>query len=386
MEVTSAPPRADAVPRLESLDALRGLAVAGMILVNQPGDPNQVLGWLGHSGWHGLSPADVVFPLFVLVVGASVAISMRRYRHAAPDAGDGSGDGRTPRPWRKVVVRAARLVALGYALNVVLALPYFDPFHTRIPGVLQRIGLCYLGCAAVVLVAGERAQLGVAVALLAGYGLALRFVRVPGIGAGVLDDPASTLPAYVDRWLFGDRLWQGSWDPEGLLSTVPAIASALLGSVAGAALVTARDTEARVRVLKLGAAASLGSGMLVVAAQPINKNLWTPAFALVCAGLSLVLWAACVVIVEEKGGARWLRPLVALGANPLLAYVGSEVVGQVLTIVPSTERSMRGWVTANVFGALGSPALASLGYGLVTLAAWTAIAAALHRRGVFWKL
>lgn len=386
MDVTSAPPRAQAPPRLESLDALRGLAVAGMILVNQPGDPNQVLGWLGHSEWHGLSPADVVFPLFVLVVGASGAISMRRYREGAPDVGGGPGAGATPRPWRKVVVRAARMVALGYALNVVLALPYFDPLHTRIPGVLQRIGLCYLGCAVVVLGVGERAQLGVAVALLAGYGLALRFVHVPGVGAGVLDDPALTLPAYVDRWLFGDRLWQGSWDPEGLLSTVPALASALLGSVAGGALIGARDTEARIRVLKVGAAATLALGTGVALLQPINKNLWTPAFALVCAGLSLVLWAACLVIVEVKDGSRWVRPLVFLGANPLLAYVGSEVVGQVLTIVPSTERSARAWLTANVFGAVGSPALASLGYGLATLAAWTAIASALHRRGIFWKL
>lgn len=377
MEVTSVPPRDHAVPRLESLDALRGLAVAGMILVNQPGDPNQVLAWLGHSEWHGLSPADVVFPLFVLVVGASVAISMGRYRAA----GDGS-----PRPWRKVLVRSARLVALGYALNVVLALPYFDPLHARIPGVLQRVGLCYLACAALVLGCGERTRIAVAAMLLAGYGLALRFVHVPGLGAGVLDDPGSTLPAFVDRWLFGDRLWRGSWDPEGLLSTVAAIASALIGSVAAAALVDARDTGGRIRVLEVSAVASLGIGMVVATVQPINKNLWTPAFALVCAGLSLVLWAACVVIVEEKGGTRWLRPLVVLGANPLLAYVGSEVVGQVLTIVPSAERSVRGWLVANVFGALGSPAVASLGYGLATLAAWIAITAALHRRGVFWKL
>lgn len=378
MDSTSAPPRVARVPRLVSLDALRGLAVAGMILVNQPGDPNRVLGWLGHSEWHGLSPADVVFPLFVMVVGASAAISLGRFR-------DGGASGAL-RPWRKVLSRTARLLVLGYALNVVLALPYFDPLHARIPGVLQRIGLCYLGSAAMVMTCSERTQLGVAASLLAVYGLALGSVHVPGFGPGVLDDPESTLPAFVDRWLFGDRLWRGAWDPEGLLSTVPAIASALIGSVAGAALVAARDTAARVRVLEAGTAVALALGIAVATLQPINKNLWTPAFALVCAGLSLALWAAIVMVVEVKDGSRWARPLVVLGTNPLLAYVGSEVVGQLLTILPSTERSARAWLTVHVFGMLGSSSLASLGYGLATLAAWITITAALHRRGVFWKL
>lgn len=378
MELTSAAQREAVVPRLESLDVLRGLAVAGMILVNQPGDPSQVPGWLGHSDWHGLSPADLVFPLFVFVVGASVPIALGRYRDLGAKG--------APRPWRKVVIRGARLVALGYGLNVVLALPSFDPLHARIPGVLQRIGLCYLGCAALVLTCSTRAQLGTAAALLVGYGLALRFVHVPGWGAGVLDDPESTLPAFVDRWLFGDRLWRGSWDPEGLLSTLPSLASALIGSVAAAALVAARDVASRLRVLKVGAAASLGAGALVAAIQPINKNLWTPAFALVCAGIALVSWAGSLVIVDVKDAGRWVRPLVFLGANPLLAYVGSEVVGQLLTIVPSTERSARAWLTGQVFGVVGSPATASLGYGLATLVAWTAITAALHRRGIFWKL
>ena len=371
--------------RLASVDALRGFAVAGMVLVNDPGDPNSVVGWLQHAGGHGMSLADLVFPLFLFVVGASVALSIGPARdrvNGGPPELDRSA------AWRRIWKRTGLLLALGFALNVVLELPYFDLRGTRLPGVLQRIALCYLAAAAAALLLDSRTRLVTALALVCGYGLLLRFTAAPAYPIGQLDDPAGTLPAYVDRLLFGDRLWKGTWDPEGLLSTLPAIASTLFGIVAVERMRAAADERQRIRVLKVGAAAALIAGSVIGEWQPVDKNLWTPAFTLLTTGLALVALLVCVLAIDVRGDRVASRPLVWLGANPLLVYLGSAVLGQLLAILPAADPrlSARGWLMQHAFGWLSPPATASLAYALVMLAFWTAIARSLYHRRIFVRL
>ncbi len=377
--------RNPAPARLASVDALRGFAVAGMILVNDPGDPNSVVGWLRHAGGHGMSFSDLVFPLFLFVVGASVALSIGSARE---DADGGAPLSDRAAVWRRIWKRTGLLLALGFALNVVLELPYFDLRGTRLPGVLQRIALCYWSAAAAALLLGSRARLVTAVVLVGGYGLLLRFTAAPGYPIGQLDDPEGTLPAYVDRLLFGDRLWRGTWDPEGLLSTLPAIASTLFGFVAVERMRAATDEHQRVRVLKVGAAAALIAGSAIGEWQPVDKSLWTPAFTLLSTGMALLALLVCVLAIDVRGDRVASRPLVWLGANPLLVYLGSAVLGQLLAILPASDpaRSARGWLMQHAFGWLTPPATASLAYALAMLAFWTAIARSLHQRRIFVKL
>ncbi len=370
--------------RLASIDALRGFAVAGMILVNDPGDPEAVVSWLRHASGHGMSFADLVFPLFLFVLGASVALSLGSARAA--------GTGERPRPdariWRRILKRTAWLLVLGFALNVVLELPYLDLRGTRLPGVLQRIALCYLASAAAALLLDTRARFGTALVLLCGYGLLLRFSAAPGHPIGQLEDPAGTMPAYLDRLLFGDRLWKGSWDPEGLTSTLPAVASALFGSVAIERLIRANDDRRRVRELAAGATVALLAGSLVGRWQPVDKNLWTPAFALLSTGMALVALLVCVLVIDVRGERAAVRPLIWLGANPLVAYLGSAVLGQVLAIVPAADRdrSARGWLMWHAFHWIPTHAGASLAYAIAMLGLWIVLARELYRRRIFVKL
>jgi len=208
--------------RLVSLDALRGLTVAAMVLVNNPGTWRAVYAPLRHAEWHGWTPTDLVFPFFLFVVGVAIPLALGR-RVAA-------GESRA-----SIVARAARRSAIIVALGLLLhAIPDFDLAALRIPGVLQRIGVCYLVAALVFLTTGWRTQAALVAALLAAYWAALTLVPVPGFGVGRLD-PEGNLAAYIDRAVFGRHVWRlvPVYDPEGLLSTVPAVATTLVGVLAG---------------------------------------------------------------------------------------------------------------------------------------------------------
>src|SRR5712664_256104 len=197
--------------RLLSLDAFRGLTIAAMVLVNNPGTWVAVYAPLTHTRWHGLTPTDVIFPFFLFIVGVAIPLS-------PPTAG-------------RVLRRAAVIFALGIVLN---GLPGFDWATIRIPGVLQRIAVCYLVAGVLFLVTGWRTHAFVAAGLLLGYWVVMTAVPVPGYGAGDLGK-AGNLAAYLDRALLGSHLWQAAkvYDPEGILSTAPAVATALLGVLAG---------------------------------------------------------------------------------------------------------------------------------------------------------
>lgn len=388
--------------RIVALDVLRGLAVAGMILVTSPGSWDRAYAPLKHAAWDGWTPADLVFPTFLFCVGMAIGLSVPRLR---------AGEGASAALWIKVARRTALLIALGLVLN---ALPSFDLAHLRIPGILQRIGLCYALASAICILpakagpeGGSRLNVGgvilAIVALLVGYWALLTFTPVPGFGVDRWDSQGA-LPAFVDRVVFTiPHLWpygttQGvgvTYDPEGLLSTLPATVNVLLGAVAATVLARTGDgREGQGRTL--AALLALGAALIVVGLAldpivPVNKRIWTPSFALFSSGASLVALMILHAVLAARPARIAAWPLKVLGGNAILAFVVSQVLGAYagLTVqhrigVPDLTPQGFGFETAQRL--TSDPYLASFLCALAILTLITAVIAPLDRRGIHLRL
>lgn len=351
--------------RLRALDVFRGLTVAGMILVNSSGS-DDVYAWTDHSPWHGLTPADLVFPAFLVILGVSAALS-----HAARRARGETPGGQA----RRAALRAAGLLALGLLINFVV---FRAAAGIRWPGVLQRIALCSAGASALLLFDRPELEPLAAGVLLIGYWLLLTRVNVPGHGPGVLT-PEGNLASWLDRRWMGGHLETPLEDPEGLLSTMSAFATTLIGLIAGRRL-AAEGAGAR-------SAARLGAAGLALAAVgavwglsfPLNKHIWTSSFALLTGGLCLCGLALCLLAFGEKP-ARWTAPLESLGLHALAAYVLAGFVYGVLEFVPTRlpggpHGNLKLWLNARLFGWWLAPRAAALAFA----AAFTALCAAAAR-------
>jgi predicted acyltransferase len=379
--------------RLISLDATRGLAVAGMILANSPGSWTLRYAQLDHAAWNGFTATDMVFPTFLFSVGAAVALSFPRSLSDADRA----------RSWARLCRRTLALIALGLSLNLLAGLSLS---HLRIPGILQRIGLCYaLGTGFVLLTAQRRSDglaavnrtaVGAAIlSLLIGYWALLTFVPVPGYGAGHLD-PAGNLTAYIDRtiwtvphlWPYGtDAAGAVVYDPEGLLSTLPATANLLFGILAGCAWKQA--PERRTALLIGGAGAVLiVAGLLLDPVFPINKRIWTSSFALLSSGISAVLLALLTVALESGLARTIAMPLRVLGGNATLAFVLSILLGIFSTyaIFKHGTQTPQAWGLEIAERIIAAPMLASLACAIAILAFITALIWPLHKRAIHWRL
>lgn len=269
--------------------------------------------------------------------------------------------------------------------------------HLRFPGVLQRIGVVYLITGLLAVRTTVKQQSVVIVAVLFGYWAILTLVPVPdsGIpGALLLDEPSRTLAAYTDRLLLGENhLWRSSktWDPEGPLSTIPAIATGMLGLLAGQWLQMKRSLSERIAGL-FGAGALLAvSGLIWHWLFPINKNLWTSSYVLFTAGMACMTLATCLWLIDALGARGWTRPFVPFGVNPMLAFVGSGIMARLMVslikVPAGTERwALQKWIYVRWFEPWFSPVNASLLYALAFVAFWWAILAVLHRRRLIWKV
>jgi len=364
--------------RLIALDTFRGITIAAMILVNSPGATRHGYALLRHARWNGWYPADLIFPAFLFIAGVAVPLSLARQGE----------DGAARAVLRaKVLTRTRIIFGLGLLLN---ALPYFDWDVLRIPGVLQRIALCYGAAALLALYTSIRTQALTALLLLIGYWLLLTTVPVPGHGAGVLE-PGTDLGAYIDRALMGTHLGHTEWDAEGLLSTLPAIATTLIGVLTGHWLRAAPSAR---RCL---AGLAIGGVMLVVVGQlwghwfPINKSLWTSSYAVFSAGTAMFGFAACYWITDIRGYQRWATPFVIYGTNPILAYGLSSLVTKALALIRvpgpgATSLTLNMYLYHRIFVPLATPAAASLLYATTYTLFWLAVMAVLYRRGVFVKI
>lgn len=385
-------------PRLRSLDALRGLTMGAMVLVNNPGLWSNVYPPLLHAKWHGCTFTDLVFPFFLFIVGVAMAFSSRTI------AREGSWWQR----WSPVLRRTAILFALGLVLN---GFPFYDLSTIRVPGVLQRIALCYLIAIMIVRTAASFprpivAQACAALALLLAHAgllaLGLRGWPTDGLGFGPAMNSADIKPALVhgtgylssventSRWLdllvIGKaHLWSGAaTDPEGLLGTLSATVSALAGYWTGL-WVKARaavDQGPVARGLLLVGAGALALGWALHLVMPWNKALWTPSYTVFTAGWALVTLAALHALPRRAG---WLLgPLETMGVNAIALFVASGLVGRLLTLIKVGDTSLKAWLVETLFAAWLSPINASLAFALLNVAAWFGVLWVMQRRG--WQI
>ena len=388
MTTAARPAPAPAADRLLSLDAFRGFAIAAMLLVNNPGDWGHVYAPLLHARWHGWTFTDWVFPFFVFISGMAMALSLARRAQAGADKG-----ALLRASWRRALV----IIGLGLLLNLI---PSFDFSTLRIPGVLQRLGLCTLLAAPIVIWCGARGVALWALALMAAYALVQLTVPVPdaeGVVHTGLLEPGKDVGAWLDRRLMDGHLWKQAhtWDPEGLLSTLPAVSSQLLGVLAGYVLASGRQPAEQTMTWVIAGLAALWLGQVLDAwLMPINKSLWTPSFVFVTAGWALLAFAVLHWLLDAMpqplARARWARlchPLVVFGMNALFLFALSGLLAKLLQSIHLGDgRSLRATLYAPLRDSGLAPMNASLLHALLFVLVMYAIAAFMYRRRWFIKV
>lgn len=375
----TAPARAS---RLLSLDVLRGLTVALMILVNNAGDGAVSYTQLRHSVWNGCTLIDLVFPAFLYIVGASIALAfgVRLSRGASN---------------RSILLQAARRASIIFLIGLALnALPYFNLSELRIYGVLQRIALCYVLAAVIYLAGGTRLCAMVTAAALAGYWFLLLHTPIPGLGTPGVDVPVLDRYANLTAWL--DRLLvpsahlyhRAGYDPEGLLSTLPALATTLLGVMATRWLQGAASSAKRTLLLAAAGVALIVLGQLWNLNFPLNKRLWTSSFVLFTGGIATLLLALLHWIID--GPWQWrkgLTPWLVFGTNALAAYVLSELLAIVLAAIPvQGTQNLQRFLFGLLPHWLGPPPFISMIYSVLFVLACFLPILYLYQRKIFIKL
>ena len=371
--------------RLLSLDLFRGATIAAMILVNDPGDGPSAYWPLHHADWNGWTPTDLVFPFFLLIVGVAMAFSFQSRLDR--------GEPRT-RLLKHVLWRGLALFAIGMFLN-----GFPNHYHLaswRIYGVLQRIAICYVITGVLELWTGWRAQIAAAFACLAGYWILVRYVPVPGFGIPTHDipllDPDRNVVAWLDRKLLMGHLYEGTRDPEGVLSNIPAIATCLLGLLCGKWLKT--NNSPRIKTVAIVAAGvfAIAVGRTIHLWFPINKKLWTSSYVIFSAGLALIVLAAFYWVsdVRQHRG-WWTRPILVFGTNAIAAYFLSEALASAMSSINLTLSrggviSVQEYVYSRLFAPFASPPSASLLYALAYVAICWAAMAVLYRKGITVKI
>ncbi len=387
--------------RLMALDVLRGLAVAGMILVTDPGTYSAVYWPLLHSQWDGTTPTDMIFPAFLFAVGVAIplAFASRIQR----------GQGRAQLA-RHALVRSIIIFFIGLAIN---GFPDYNLHTIRIPGVLQRIALCYLCGSLLYLGIGRthggkiesqesrkiRVLAGIVAFLLAVYWALLRLVPVPGFGPGRLDSMGN-VAAYLDRSIFGIRhLWVWgitpgfgvTFDPEGLLSTIPAIATLMIGMLAGEWLRTEHSRSRKVLTLAGVGIILLLTGWLLQPLLPLNKKLWTSTFALFSGGVSLLAFSALYWILDIQRWRRWASPALVFGTNAIFAFALSNVITTLAdrihwNLPDGNTLTLHEWGYRYGFATWLQPVRASFAYAILIVLLNLALIYPLYRKRIFLRV
>lgn len=386
--------------RLMSLDVFRGVTIALMILVTDPGTYSHVYPELLHAQWTGATATDMVFPSFLFIVGVALTLSVQSKLHTGVDK-------------HRLLLSALRRSLLLFVLGLVLnGFPDYKFASIRIPGILQRIAACYLTAfgiylATIGLLPGstERDRMRriyllacAAAALLALYWTVLKLVPVPGFGVGRLDSLGS-LPAAVDRAVFGIRhLWPWgltpgvgvTFDPEGILSTVPAVATTLTGVAVGEWMLSPSRPAVKASRILLSGIFLFVLGVALSPAMPIIKKIWTPTFALLSGGLAAVTFAALYYVVDVRRSQAWTPPARIFGMNAILAFTASTVITVLLDRIHVAGdphvTTLHEWLYFHGFASWLPPIDASLGYALLIVLLNLALLYPLYRRGIVVRL
>ncbi|MEO5760762.1 MAG: heparan-alpha-glucosaminide N-acetyltransferase domain-containing protein, partial [Vicinamibacteria bacterium] len=298
--------------RLVSVDAFRGATVAGMILVNNPGDWGHIYWPLEHAPWNGWTPTDLIFPFFLFLVGASLAFSTRDTTKAA-------------------AIRALKIFGLGFFMAFY---PRFNVLTVRIPGVLARIALCYFVAFLIKKYFGLKGVAAIAAACCLSYWFLMTVVPVPG-GFPPNLEPETNLGAWLDRLIFGQHLWVTSktWDPEGLLSSLPAVGTTLFGYLAGSLFRAGLHPSDIIRRLSISGFVLTVAGLTWNTVFPINKSLWTSSYVLFTAGLASILLAGFYWVADVKGHKAVMKPFVIYGVNAIVVFVTSGLLAKTMGLI-----------------------------------------------------
>ena len=442
--------------RLVSLDVFRGMTIAGMVLVNNPGG-SPVYWPLDHAEWNGLTPTDWIFPFFLFIVGVSISISLGRRVAAKPDR----------KAYGKIASRAALIYLLGAAISIV---PFFQfqptdapdalkmliwlafsasllflllrnykvaailcavallgiaglnlvgynvvPYNygtLRIFGVLQRIAVCYLVTSLIFLHTNWKQQFGIAVSLLLGYWLVMTTIPVPGCEITSVSDKACNLAAYIDRLILTENhIWRAGkvYDPEGILSTIPAIVTTISGVLTGTWLtrvdstrvtgdeisdlsrVTSHSSLNKVSGMFFFGVILLALGLIWNSYFPLNKALWTSSYVLATTGLALLTLSFCYWLIDIKGYTRWAWPFKVFGANALALFVFTGIFARMIAAYRVTAAdgqliSIQRWVIQNVFLKIAPPIDASLLFAISFILFWLFLMWLLYRKQIYIKV
>ena len=425
--------------RLVSLDVFRGLTIAGMTMVNNPGTWSAIYPPLAHAEWHGITPTDYVFPFFLFIVGVAIPLALSKRIE----------EGVTNKVYFKIISRSALIFFIGLfmaafplfdfskpeipqfikiivmlaemailylwltgktkepliglaALAVFLAVLYFagyplvfTSFETlRIPGVLQRIAVCYLITALIFLHTDWKQMTIISVILLLFYWLIMTIVPVPGCEVTTINDKACNLAAYVDRSIFGlNHIWRSAkvYDPEGILSTIPAIVTTISGALTGLWLKSKRGELEKVSGMFFA-----GLILLVLAwcwnpFFPFNKALWTSSYVLYTSGLALCFLGFCYYLIDIKGYDGWTKPFVIFGVNALALYIGSGLMARAIGIIKVTgadgkETSLQGWIYQTIFAPLADARTSSAMFAVCFILFWLFLMWLLYRKRIYIKV
>ena len=396
--------------RLLSLDVFRGMTIAGMLLVNNPGTWSAIYPPLEHAEWNGWTPTDLIFPFFVFIVGVTTHLSMTARR----ERGD------TDEMLVKQILRRGAIIFLlgflmslfpGYQWGNIEGLPnptildriIYRWEHVRILGVLPRIGLVYIAAGLLTLRTSVKAQVVILASLLYGYWFVMTLIPVSGtfngmpgtyIGALLLNTPSETVAAHVDRAILGmNHIWSGSvtFDPEGPLSTIPAIGTAMLGIFTGRWIAQPKPLIERISALFAIGCLGMVVGLMWNWVFPINKNLWTSSYVVFTAGMACVSLATIMWIVDWLDIKGWTKPFVIYGMNPIVAFVGSGVLARCIYTLWKVQydgkpTSVEAVIYKSVFEPVLAPKNASLAMAIVTVLFWFGILTVLYRRKIFLKV
>ena len=360
--------------RLLSLDILRGLTIILMIIVNDPGSWNHVYAPLLHADWNGLTPTDYVFPTFIFIVGVSIVLSLTK---------QGEKGLSRKQLVQKVLWRSFKIYLVGMFLWLW---PSFDFGRIRWVGVLPRIAVVFLVCGLLFLYTKRKAQLIIASVILVLYWLVMKYLPIPGIGMPDLSEPGKNWANYIDQSYLPGYLWKKTFDPEGILSSFPAVTSGLLGMMAGFILISKAELKDKLLKLFLMAATLLVIGDFFQYLMPINKSIWSSSFVLIMGGISSLLLALFVYWVDIKGHADKFKMAQIFGMNAIFAYTLSGIFYTIFYSKKLWGISLSATFMDQAIGLGVAPKFASLVYALLYVVIIWIPTYQLFKRKIYIKL
>ncbi len=368
--------------RLISLDVFRGMTIAGMIMVNNPGSWGAIYSPLAHTEWNGWTPTDFIFPFFLFIVGIAIPLALGKKLE---------NSGVNKDVYLKIFRRAALIFLIGLFLH---AFPFFNLATLRIPGVLQRIAVCYLVASLIFLHTNWKQQTIIGIALLLLYWILMTTIAVPGCEITTMNDKACNLAAYLDREIIGlNHIWkQGKvYDPEGILSTIPAIVTTMSGILTGIWIKTKRESLDKASGMFFLGIVLVTLGWAWDFFFPINKALWTSSYVLFTSGMALLFLGFCYWLIDIKNYTKWTKPFVIFGVNALALFVFSGIVSKLIDIIKVTgangePMALKSWIFQNIFLQIASPINASLMFAVTYILIWLFFMWLLYRKEIYIKV